>query len=653
MKIVNARTIKLFWRSLSTERLVAAEMCHDFFSLEITNNCRYPTRLTVPPPFKEAIALSTGLLSDCTRWYSFSMTSIEAKRHTLAHLLAAVVVKKYPHAKATIGPTVENGFYYDFDFSGGEKPREEDLAGLEAMMRNTLPSWAVMIGSETPLDEARALFSSNPFKLELIEEIGAKGEAITLYTCGGFTDLCRGGHTENPAKEIAPDSFMLDRIAGAYWRGDEKNPMLTRIYGLAFDTKEELDAYLTQREEAKKRDHRKIAKEQGLLVFSDLIGSGMPMFTPKGNIIREAIINYSRELNNELGFGEVHTPNINKSELFKISGHYDQYKEDMLSVHSQYVEDEMFLKPMNCPQHTQIYASAPRSYRDLPVRFSDFAVLYRDERPGELSGLTRLRSFSQDDGHIFCREDQIESEIENVLAAIQKALATYHVSYWVRLSLRDAAKKDKYIGEDAVWEKAESIMRTLLTEKQVTFKESQGEAAFYGPKMDIMAVDAIGREWQISTIQLDLNMPGRFGLEYTGEDGSKKTPVMIHRALTGSPDRFMGILLEHYAGSFPTWLSPVQVRVLPVSEKHTAYAKEIANALKAANVRVDSDDANESLGKKIRAGKTEKIPYLVVIGDTEVDAKMLAADSRDNGKLEAMSVADFIARVVEEIKTRK
>ena len=377
------------------------------------------------------------------------------------------------------------------------------------------------------------------------------------------------------------------------------------------------------------------------------------MFTPKGNIIREAIINYSRELNDELGFGEVHTPNINKGELFKISGHYDKYKEDMLSVHSQYVEDEMFLKPMNCPQHTQIYASEPRSYRDLPVRFSDFAVLYRDERPGELSGLTRLRSFSQDDGHIFCREDQIESELTAVLSAIKKALATYRIDYWVRLSLRDPAKKEKYIGEDAVWEKSESIMRTLLTEEHVPYKETLGEAAFYGPKMDIMAVDAIGREWQISTIQLDLNMPSRFGLEYTSEDGSKKTPVMIHRALIGSPDRFMGVLIEHYAGAFPLWLSPVQARVLPVSEKQVAYAQEVVAALKTANIRAESDDTNESLGKKIRASKMEKIPYLLVVGDAEIEAKTVAIDSRDAGKLEAMLLADFITKATEEIRTRK
>ncbi len=585
------------------------------------------------------------------------MIPLEAKRHTLAHLLAAAVSDLYKSETTpinlAIGPAVADGFYYDIDFGPDVKISTADLPRIEKKMREILKTWTRMEGTEVDAQAARDWAGANPFKRELIDDIIARGEKITFYTAGEFTDLCGGGHAENPAKDIAPDSFTLDRVAGAYWRGDEKNPMLTRIYGLAFDTKEDLAAYQAQLEEAKKRDHRKIAREQGLLVFSDLVGSGMPMFTPKGNVIRSAIIEYSRELNAELGFGEVHTPNINKAELFKISGHYDKYKEDMLTVHSQYVEDEMFLKPMNCPQHTQIYASEPRSYRDLPVRFSDFAVLYRDERPGELSGLTRLRSFSQDDGHIFCREDQIEEELTQVLSAIQKALATYRIGYWVRLSLRDPAKGEKYIGEDAVWDKSEAIMRRLLVEKNITHKEALGEAAFYGPKMDIMAVDAIGREWQISTIQLDLNMPSRFGLEYTAEDGSKKTPVMIHRALVGSPDRFMGVLIEHYAGAFPTWLAPVQVRVLPVSEKHAAYAKEVVAALRAAGIRADADDANKSLGKKIRSGKTEKLPYLLVVGDAEIDAKTVSVESRDEGKLGALPVADFVEKIRGEIAARK
>lgn len=580
------------------------------------------------------------------------MASLEEKRHTLAHLLAAAVLERYPHARPTIGPAIDTGFYYDFDFTGGDAPGESDLAALEEAMREMLAGWEHMHGTEVTETDARARFSANPYKLELIDGIVAAHEPITLYTAGAFTDLCRGGHSEEPARDIAADSFTLERIAGAYWRGDEKNQMLTRIVGLAFDTKEELETYLTQREEARKRDHRKLGKELDLFAFSDLVGSGMPLFTPRGTTVRSEIINYSRELNAELGFGEVHTPNANKAELFKISGHYDQYKEDMLSVSSQYVSDEMFLKPMNCPQHTQIYASQMRSYRDLPIRYADFAVLYRDERPGELSGLTRLRSFSQDDGHIFCREDQIEDEISNILAAIKRALTTYNIGYRMRLSLRDPNNKEKYIGEDAVWNGAEATMRRLLEEKEIDFFAAEGEAAFYGPKIDIMAIDALGREWQISTIQLDFIQPARFALEYVAEDGTKKTPVMIHRALIGSPDRFLGILIEHYAGAFPTWLAPLQVRILPISEKHADYAHTVEAALRAAHVRVDVDDANESLGKKIRSSKTEKIPYVLVVGDAEVAAGTVSVESRDHGKQEPETIASFAERIQTEIQNR-
>jgi threonyl-tRNA synthetase len=356
-------------------------------------------------------------------------------------------------------------------------------------------------------------------------------------------------------------------------------------------------------------------------------------------------------LNRELGFEEVHTPNVNKAELFKISGHYDQYKEDMLSVHSQYVQDEMFLKPMNCPQHTQIYASQPRSYRDLPIRYADFATLYRDERPGELSGLTRLRAFAQDDGHLFCREDQIENEVSNILDAIQKALTTYNINYWMRLSLRDPANKEKYLGEDATWEKSQEIMRRLLTEKDITYKEAEGEAAFYGPKIDIMAVDALGREWQISTVQLDFIQPSRFKLEYTAEDGSRKTPVMIHRALVGSPDRFLGILIEHYAGAFPLWLSPIQVAVLPVSEKQLAYAEKVLRQLQGVGIRAELR-ADDSLGKRIREVKVEKIPATIVVGDQEAAEGTVTVENNRNGDKATLPLDDFIEPTLARIKER-
>lgn len=573
--------------------------------------------------------------------------TLEQSRHSLAHILATAIKEKYPKAKLGIGPSIHNGFYYDFDFSAGEAPKAEDLPVLEARMRELMGQHIQFERKEISRDEALKMFADEPYKIELIEDFATEGKTLTAYTSGTFTDLCKGGHVEN-TDAIAADAFTLSHIAGAYWRGSEQNKMLTRIYGLAFGNKQELDAYIVEQEEAKKRDHKKLGKELDLFLFSPLVGSGLPLYTPKGNLVRNAIINYSRALNDRLGFGEVHTPNINKAELFKISGHYDQYKDDMLSVKSQYVDDEMFLKPMNCPQHTQIYASQMRSYRDLPIRYSDFANLYRDERPGELAGLTRLRAFSQDDGHIFCREDQIKDEIGNVLAAIEEALKTYKIDYWMRLSMRDPENKEKYIGEGAVWDQSENIMRELLKEKDITFKEALGEAAFYGPKIDIIAVDAMKREWQISTVQLDFNQPTRFKLAYTDKDGSEKMPIMIHRALVGSPDRFLGILIEHYAGAFPSWLAPVQTRILPVSEKHSEYAHEIFNTLKKSGIRVELDESGETLGKRIRGGKTEKIPYLLVVGDKEVEAKTVTVENRDGEKIGAITPEQFIERIVSE-----
>ncbi len=576
------------------------------------------------------------------------MAHIDHIRHSLAHLLATAVKEFDPGVKLAIGPTIDTGFYYDLEL--GKPLSEKDFPALEKRMKALLKEKLSFERIDATAAQAREEFKDQPYKLELIDELENKGEKITLYQTGTFIDLCRGGHVENTS-EIDPKSFKLDRIAGAYWRGSEKNKMLTRIYGLAFPSAEELAGFEAKREEARKRDHRKLGKELDLFVFSELVGSGMPLFTPRGNAIRREIVNYSRELNQELSFDEVHTPNINKAELFKISGHYDKYKEDMLKVSSQYVEDEMFLKPMNCPQHTQIYASQPRSYRDLPIRYADFATLYRDERPGELSGLTRLRAFAQDDGHIFCREDQIEEEIEKILGVVQKALQTYKIDSWMRLSLRDPQNKEKYLGADEVWEKSQSIMRGLLKAKKITHKEAEGEAAFYGPKIDIMAVDVLGREWQISTIQLDFNQPARFKLAYTDRDGAEKTPVMIHRALIGSPERFMGILIEHYAGAFPVWLAPVQVKVLPIGEAHLPYARGVFEGLKGAKLRAELDESAETLGKKIRNAKTEKVPYFLVIGDKEVEGETVTVEGRE-GQVGAMPLEDFIARVWDESGNR-
>jgi threonyl-tRNA synthetase len=581
------------------------------------------------------------------------MASLEEKRHTLAHLLAAAVLERFPHAKPTIGPAIDTGFYYDFDFSGGPTPGEADLALLEDAMREMLPSWGDMDGVEVSESDARTRFAGNPYKLEIIDGIVAASEPITVYTAGGFTDLCRGGHTEEPAKELKADAFALERIAGAYWRGDEKNAMLTRIVGLAFDTKEELDAYRVQQEEAKKRDHRKLGKELDLFTFSELVGSGLPLYTPKGTVLREELARFSEELQRAHGFDKVWIPHITKIDLYKTSGHWDKFGDELFLVTSQESSDQFALKPMNCPHHTQIYASQPRSYRDLPIRYMDTTTCYRDEKTGELSGLTRVRSLTQDDGHVFCTMDQIEEEFEAIMVMIKKMYGTLGLSFHARLSFSDPANPAKYLGEKATWDEAERILESIAKKLEIEYVIAQGEAAFYGPKIDIMVTDAIGRKWQCATEQLDFVQPTRFELEYTAEDGTKKTPVMIHKALLGTIDRFLGVYIEHTAGNFPTWMAPVQVTVLPVSDKQSDYAREVMASLKQAGVRATVNDANDSLGKRIRATKMEKVPYMLVVGDAEVTARTVSVESRDNGKEEAPAQLDeFVVRVAEEIRAR-
>ncbi|MHB1769670.1 MAG: threonine--tRNA ligase [Minisyncoccota bacterium] len=580
------------------------------------------------------------------------MTSLEHKRHTLAHLLAAAVIERYPHALPTIGPTIPNGFYYDFDFSGGEKPGEEDLAELEETMRALLPSWTDMRGTEVSLADAHDRFKDNPFKSELIDEIAGKGEKLTLYTADNFTDLCRGGHAENPAKDIAPDSFALDRIAGAYWRGDEKNKMLTRIYGLAFDTKDELDTYRTQQEEAKKRDHRKLGKELELFTLIDEIGPGLPLFYPKGAVLRRTIENYITDLQESRGYVPIWIPHITKGELYEMSGHLQKY--DAMYAPMEIDGEDYYLKPMNCPHFMMLYRTLPHSYKQLPLRYTSTTTNYRYEKSGELSGLTRVRALTQDDCHVFCTPAQIEDEITLMTEMIGEVYRTFGFKdFWVRISLRDSKNKSQYLGDDAVWDTAEGALRSVMEKSGWQYQEVENEAAFYGPKLDFMLKDVLGREWQLSTIQLDFNLPKRFELEYTDAEGKKEQPVVIHRAILGSTERFMGIMIEHYAGAFPLWLAPVQVRVLPVSEKHNIYAQEVLTALLTAGVRAEMDDANESLGKKIRAGKMQKIPYFLIVGDAEVTAKNVSVESRDHGKLDAMPLTDFIARVDEEIRMRK
>ena len=579
------------------------------------------------------------------------MTSLEHKRHTLAHLLAQAVLEKYPDAKLTLGPAVDTGFYYDIDF-GTVKISDADLPALEDSMRAHLSEWSAFTGETVDANEARERFSGNEYKTELIDEITGRGENVTLYTCGGFTDLCRGGHAENPASEIAPDSFKLDRVAGAYWRGDEKNPMLTRVYGLAFDTKDELDAYLAQREEAKKRDHRKLGKEMGLFIFSELVGPGLPLWTPKGTLMREALNDFVWELRKARGYQKVTIPHLTKKNLYEKSGHWSKYAEDLFRINTR-EGTEYAVKPMNCPHHTQIFEAEPRSYRDMPQRYAETTMVYRDEQSGELSGLTRVLSITQDDAHVFCRENQIEEEVFAIWDIINTFYSTFGFSLTPRLSRHDPEKREKYLGDASVWEKAEQAILDLIKKRGVTdYIDGKGEAAIYGPKIDFIAKDAIGRTHQVATIQLDFNQPANFDLTCTNEQGEKERVVMIHAAIMGSIERFLAVYIEHVAAVFPTWLSPVQVKVLSVSEKHAVYAREVTEALKDAGVRAELDDSNESLGKKIREGKTSKVPHLLVVGDKEIEAKTVSVESRDKGKQDAVSVEDFVMRVVEEIETR-
>jgi len=576
---------------------------------------------------------------------------LEYKRHTLAHLLAASVLDKYPHAKLTLGPAVDNGFYYDIDFAGQDTPGEEDLKTLQKQMKKTLNKWTEFSHREVSAEEAKEIYQDNPYKLELINEISDRGEKITLYTCGGFTDLCRGGHLENPSEEINADAFKLDKIAGAYWRGDENNPMLTRIYGLAFDTKEELEAYEKQQEEARQRDHRKIGKELDLFTFSDLVGAGLPLFTPKGTLMRDLIVDKIMSIQSKYGYAKVTIPHITKSDLYKTSGHWDKFEDELFHVKGK-SDTEFVMKPMNCPHHTQIYDSQPRSYKELPIRYSETTMVYRDEQAGELLGLGRVRSISQDDGHVFCTIDQIEEEVENIANVIKEFYQSLNMyvdgKYWVSLSVSDPAEAEKYLGDAEVWQQAEKTLEEVSQKLNLPYKKIEGEAAFYGPKIDFMFYDAIGRERQLATIQLDFVMPERFGLVYTDQEGNKQTPVMIHRAIAGSLERFMSIMIEHFAGNFPLWLSPVQIAIIPVAETHNEYAKSVWDRLTAEGFRVEFDSSSESMGKKIRQAKKMKLPYFIVIGDKDIESNTVTLESRDTSESSSISIDDLLMKLSTE-----
>lgn len=567
-------------------------------------------------------------------------------RHSLAHLLAIAALEHDPKAKLSVGPVTDNGFYYDIDFSEGKEPTPENLKAFEKTMYKMINKKMPFIRQEVSVQEARERFSDNPYKLAIIDDIETSNEAISLYSTGEFVDLCEGRHVENTS-EIDAKSFMLTHLAGAYWRGDEKNPMLTRIYGLAFSTASELKDHLAKIEEAKKRDHKKLGKELGLFMFHET-SPGMPYWLPKGLIVYNELVNYWRAEHAKLNYQEISSPLVNKAELWKISGHWDHYKDDMFIADMG--ENEIYgIKPMNCPNAMVVFKSMQISYRDLPYRLSDTDRLHRYERSGTLNGLLRVRSFQQDDSHNFISEEMIESEIESIFEICKRFYGIFNLEYSFRLGTRP----EKFLGEVAIWDKAEAVLKAVLEKSGQSHTTLEGDGAFYGPKIDIVMKDCLGREWQMGTIQLDFQLPGRFELFYTDKDGTKKTPVVIHRVIYGSLERFLGILIEHTAGAFPVWLAPVQATVLPIGEKHHVFAQEITTTLKEKGLRVELDMDNESLGKRVRNAKMQKIPYLIIIGDKEMEAKTVSLEHRSEGSLGTKTIEECIELLTQTIASKK
>jgi len=575
-------------------------------------------------------------------------------RHSLAHIMAQAVLEKFPGAKIAIGPPIEDGFYYDFDLPRPIK--EEDLADIEARMREIIAEGHEFVRREVSPDEARELFKDQPYKLELIEDILNRGTdeygnplppgeqpVLTTYRHSTFEDLCRGPHVKN-TKEINPKAFKLMSIAGAYWRGDERRPMLTRIYGTAWHTPKELRQYLRWREEAQKRDHRRLGKELGLFYFApEEIGPGIPLFTPKGEILRHLLESYVREVQTRYGFTHVWTGHIVKEDLYRKSGHLENYADAMFPPMVD-GEERYRLKPMNCPSHMTLYKKMGKhSYRELPLRFSEFATVYRYEKKGELHGLTRVRSLTQDDCHIFLMPEQIQDEFALLLRMIQEILGRFKLTdYRVRLSLRDKEGSGKYVDAPELWDRAERALRAALDASGLDYYEAYGEAAFYGPKADFIAKDTLGREWQLSTIQVDFIQPARLGLTYIGPDGKEHTPVVLHRAIMGSTERFLGLLIEHYAGAFPVWLAPVQAVLIPITDRHVPYAREVAAKLREAGLRVEVDDSSDRMNAKIRKAQLQKIPYMLVVGDKEVESGTVAVRLRSGKNLGPMSLEAFL-----------
>jgi len=573
--------------------------------------------------------------------------SIDAIRHTLAHLLAHAVLESYPTAKLGIGPSIDNGFYYDFELP---KPLSAaDLKPIEKRMRHLIKQ-RLPVTQLVDTDPTIATFmDGQPFKQELRKEFSGAGQNVTYYQVGSFIDLCRGGHVDSTG-DIPSDAFTLTHVAGAYWRGDEKRPMLQRIYGLAFTTKAELDAHQTHLAEAKKRDHKIIGPQLDLFTFSELVGAGLPLWTPRGTLVRHLLDAYVWELRQAVGYERVEIPHITKQDLYEKSGHWAKFQDELFKIKTR--EDHVFaMKPMNCPHHTQIYARKQHSYRELPQRYANTTMCYRDEQTGELSGISRARAFTQDDAHVFCRESQVQDEMKKIWRIVTAFYRAAGFNLQPRLSLHDPAHPDKYLGEATSWKTAENALRTLAKSEKAKVTEAIGEAAFYGPKIDFLAQDSIGREWQVATIQLDLNLPERFDLTCVNEKGDHERIVMIHAAIMGSIERFLSILIEHTAGAFPLWLSPVQVQVVPVAKKHNATGKKLSTLLNAAGIRVHLDTTDESVGYKIRKAEKDKVPYMIVVGDKERSLKTLAIRVRGKSAVRTKTVKAFIDDIV--VKTAK
>ncbi len=568
-------------------------------------------------------------------------------RHSLAHLLAAAVLELYPDAKRTIGPAVEDGFYYDFAFPAPIS--EDDLPRIEAKMRELMPTFTAFAREDVSADQARAAFADNKYKTELINEFSSEGQNLTLYRSGTYVDLCRGGHAESLAS-ADPESFKLVKLAGAYWRGNEKNDQLTRVYGLAFETKAQLDAHITMLEEAKKRDHKVLGPALDLYAFSDLVGAGLPLWTPRGTMLRNLLDGFVWSLRHAREYERVEIPHITKKDLYVTSGHWEKYQNDLFRITTR-EGHEFAMKPMNCPHHTQIYARRQWSYRDLPQRYANTTMCYRDEQTGELAGLSRLRGFTQDDAHVFCRISQAKEEVQKIWEIVHAFYGAFGLSLRLRLSLRDPAHPEKYLGDQAHWDQAEQILREVAGENRTEYVEAPGEAAFYAPKLDFLAKDSIGREWQVATIQLDVNMPDRFDLTCVNEKGEHERIVMVHAAIMGAIERFLSILIEHTAGAFPMWLAPVQIRLATVSDAFVPYAKELKAKLAEAGLRVELDASDEKVGKKIRAAAMMKVPWTLVIGAKEAEGGDFKVNVFGQEEDIVVAQADLVARAIGESKT--